>query len=58
MNWVQFKDLLCYLWLLAQEIAGSSTAFPFLNYIILVTKFAEFSENIWGKLDWSSHNYH
>ena len=53
MNWVQFRDPLCYLclagavvasWSLTQEVAGSSNLFQ--NIIIFVTEFVEISENI------------
>ena len=62
MNWVQFKDPFCYLWLPGtdveywfhkQEIAGSSIAILFLNNIIFVTEFAELSEKHLEKLDCS-----
>ena len=58
MNWGQFKDSVCYLclagigvasWFLAQEFSGLKISF--LNMVFLVTEFAEFSENILGKLN-------
>ena len=59
MNWVQYKDLLCCLWLcgwvveslsLTQKILGSNPAIFLLD---LKNFFAEFSENIWRKLHYS-----
>ena len=53
MNWIQFRDPLCYLcfagavvasWSLTQEVAGSNNLLQ--NIIIFVTEFSELSENI------------
>ena len=55
MNWAQFKDPLCFLYLcgtvvsflsLTQEIVGSNTA------ILLILKFLFVTELHLGKLDW------
>ena len=56
MNWVQFKDPVCHMylagtvvacWSLTQEETGLN---PFDNKYIFITEFSEFIENIQGKL--------
>ena len=58
MNWSQFKDAVSHMrlagtvvayWSLTQEVAGSNPFTVMTN--IFATGFAEFSENIWGKLN-------
>ena len=62
-NWAQFKDTVSYMyltgamvisWSLKQEVAGSNHFTVMTN--IFVTEFAEFGENIWGKLNWFDGN--